>query len=324
MPSIDGQLFATKSTESWAATNLVEIQPGSSPFAAAGQLEAIQRPLIRGFIDRGAPGKPHSRHWATTFTTELRSTPGTPSDSGGSEEYPEIDKLLRASGMAHEFISGTPSHTYTWLDNPNASASVYSVDLLFEELNGGNSYTADDSNLSFTMQGGADALPSVSWSGVGSYAVPATVASPSSATAVGGTPIIPITAYSIAGETSGIVIRDWTVNSGMTWTTRPDEATTNGNVWPAIGSRDAAVTFSMTIEALDETTFSVFANWAARTLADVTWTLSDGTRSIVITLNAVALNATTVQQGTPNMFTLAGAASTEATGATSSLTLDFT
>jgi hypothetical protein len=318
MPITDGQLFISNAGEALDPTHLVEIQRGTSPFSVAGTTEAIQRPLVRAFIDRQAAHAPLTRHYAINITTELKGTDGTPSSS----VLPEINRLLKASGLSQTLDSST--HVYEWLADPSSSTEAFEVDCRFEELIDGNYYVAEDTNFTFTMQGSADAVATATFSGMGSYAAPADVSSLTSATANGGSPLLPITSYSIAGKASGLVIRSWSVSSGLTLTPRVDLANSNGYTFPPILSRDAACTVSLELEAVDASTLDYFDLYVAATASDVSFTLGDGTREILFELLNVAFNAPTISQGAPNMVTLAGSAANNAAGTDSSLTITYT
>ena len=318
MPVTDGQLFVYETGDSVAAADLMEIQAGSTPLTVGGQTTPLQRPLVRSYLDRQAPAVPFQKFYSQSFTTELKGTAGTPS----ADTYlPEVDKLLRASGLTYALNGAL--HEYTWTANPNASAAVYTVDVRWEELGGGNYYISTDCNYSFTLTGSADALPTAAWTGSGSYAVPVVVSSLTADTANAGVPIVPITTYTIAGLTSGVVIRDWTINSGLSLTQRNDVAGGNGYTFPNILGRSEPCTVTVNVEAVDETTKDYFGRWAAGTVADLELKLAAGSRSIEFKLNDVAFDAPVVAQGTPNMYTLTGAASSGADNATSSLQVIF-
>ena len=318
MPITDGQLFISNAGASVAATDLVEIQRGTTPFSVAGTTEAIQRPLVRAFIDRQIAHAPLTKHYSINITTELKGTDGTPSAS----VLPEINRLLKASGLSQTLDTST--HVYEWSAEPNSPTEAFEVDCRFEELMGGNYYVAEDTNFTFTMQGSADAVATATFSGMGSYAAPADVSSLTSATANGGSPLLPITSYSIAGLESGLVIRSWSVSSGLTLTPRVDLADSNGYTFPPILSRDAACTVSLELEAVDASTLDYFDLYVAATPSDVSFTLGDGTREILFELVNVAFNAPTISQGAPNMVTLAGSAANNAAGTDSSLIITYT
>jgi len=317
MPITDGQLFISNAGEALDPTHLVEIQRGTSPFSVAGTTEAIQRPLVRAFIDRQVAHAPLTKHFAINITTELKGTSTTPSSS----VLPEINRLLKASGLSQTLDAST--HVYEWSAEPNSPTEAFEVDCRFEELMGGNYYVAEDSNFTFTMQGSADAVATATFSGMGSYAAPAVVSSLSSATANGGSPLLPVTGYSIASVTSGLVIRSWSVSSGLTLTPRVNLADSNGYTFPPILSRDAACTCSLEIEAVDTAKLDYFAAFAAGTAIDIEFTIGDGTRHIKFELVNVTLNAPAISQGAPNMVTLAGAAANDATGTDSSLIITY-
>ena len=318
MPITDGQLFVADAGASISADNLIEIQRGTSPFSVAGTTEAIQRPLVRAFIDRQIAHAPLTKHYSINITTELKGTADTPSAS----VLPEINRLLKASGMSQTF--DTNKHEYEWLADPSSSTDKFEVDCRFEELIDGNFYVAEDCNFTFTMQGSADAVATATFSGMGSYAAPAVVSSLTAATANGGSPLLPVTAYSIAGVTSGLVIRSWSISSGLTLTPRVNLADSNGYTFPPIISRDAACTCSLEIEAVDTAVLDYFGAYAAGTPIDISLTIGDGTRAIKFELVNVTLNAPAVSQGAPNMVTLAGAAANDATGTDSSLLITYT
>ena len=134
MPITDGQLFVTDAGGSVTATDLVEIQRGTSTFSVAGTTEAIQRPLVRAFIDRQAAHAPLTKHYAINITTELKGTDGTPSAS----VLPEVNRLLKASGLSQTLDTST--HVYEWLADPSSSTDKFEVDCRFEELIDGNYY----------------------------------------------------------------------------------------------------------------------------------------------------------------------------------------
>mgnify|MGYP004447923757 CR=1 FL=1 len=313
----DGQLFISETGEALdGATDLVEIQRGTSVFTAAGTVENFQRPLVRSYIDRQAPGAGLTRYWTTAFTTELRGTSATPSVS----VLPEVHQLLQASGLTASFADAT--HSYIWTDQPNASP--YSVTTRFEESTSGNYYVSADSNYTFTISGSADNLATIAWSGVGEWATPTAMGSETEATAIGGTPMIAVSAYSLFGQSSGLVIRDYSITGGLEITPRLDVAGGDGYAWPGTISRPAPTSITLTVEAVQENTVTAWADWISATVADVDLTLTAGARSIALKLNNVSFNAPVLQQGTPNMFALTGQASTAATGTPSSLTLEFT
>lgn len=313
---MDGQLFITEQGESLEGAHLVEVQRGTSVFAAAGTVENIQKPLVRSYIDRQAPAPGLTRYWTTTFTTELKATNGTPTASN----FPELDKLFRAAGLTQAF--GSDAHTYSWTSDPNASP--YSVSARFEESLSGNYYVSGSSNYIFTISGNAENLATVSWTGTGEYNRPADVSSLESATASTGSPVLGISSYSIGPASSGFVIRDWSISSGLTITPRLDASDANGYAWPAVISRDAPCSMTMTIEAVDETTGGLFEGWEDATTMDITLNLNTGSRGVRLSLNEVALNAPVLQQGTPNMYSLSGAASTDSDGGPSSLEIKYT
>ena len=316
MPVTDGQFFVVDAGDAVAAADLVEIQSGTSPFSVGGSTSAIQRPLIRQFIDRQVAAAPFTKHWAVNVTTELKGTNGAPDSS----TYPEIFRLLKASGMEQTLVGGN-TWEYTWLADPVSDG--FEVDLRFEESVDGNYYTAVDCNFSFTMQGSADALATATFTGMGAYTAPADVVDLKDATANGGTPLLPITDYDIAGKTSGLVIRDWSVSSGITVTPRADLAGDNGYAFPAIVHRADAVQVTLNIEACDASTWDYFAAFAAGTAIDCSWTIGDGTRHIVFDLINVTLDGPTNTQGTPNMVSIVGSAGCAATGADSSLQITY-
>ena len=317
MPITDGQLFVSNAGEAVAADHLVEIQRGSSPFSVAGTTEAIQRPLVRSFIDRQIAEAPLTKHYAVSFTTELKATAGTPSGS----VLPEINRLLKASGLTQALDGST--QTYEWSSDPSSSTEAFEVDCRFEELIDGNFYVAEDSNFTFTMQGSADAVATATFTGMGSYAAPVKVTALTSATANAGAPLLPVTAYSIFGETSGLVIRSWSFSSGLTLTPRVDLANANGYTFPPIVSREAPCTMSIEMEAVDTDKLNYFASYAAGTTGDISLTIGKGSRAIKFEFVNVALNAPTITQGTPNMVTLAGAAANDSTGTDSSLIITY-
>ena len=315
----DGQLFITEQGESLAGSDLVEVQRGTSVFAAAGTVENIQRPLVRSYIDRQAPAAGLTRYWTTTFTSELRGTNGTPT----AANFPEVDQLLKAAGLTQSYSSDV--HTYDFTANPNATP--YSVSARFEESMSGNYYVSSSSNYTFTISGNAENLVTVAWTGTGEYNVPIANATPGSltaATANAGPPMLAVDSYSLAGASSGFVIRDWSITGGLTVTPRLDAADSNGYAWPAVISRDAATSISITIEALSESAAPMFAGWAAANTGDINLNLVSGSRGVALKLNSVSLGAPVLQQGTPNMFSFTGAASTDSAGSTSSLSLEFT
>ena len=319
MPVTDGQLFINATGGSASGADLIEIQAGTTPFQVGGQTTPIQRPLVRSYLDRQAPAVPFQKFYQQNFTTEIKATAGAPS---ADTNLPEIHRLLQASGMSYA-LSGS-LHTYTWLADPNSSATDYQVDARWEELTDGNYYVSTKCNYSFEMTGSADAVPTATWSGAGTYAVPVAVDSNlGDDRDAQGPPVIPITAYSIAGADSGVVIRDWSISSGLQLTQRGALSGTNGFEFPSIFSRADATRVTLTIEAVDETTKDYFGRWAAGTLADLELTLGNGTRTIKYTLNQVAFDAPVIAQGTPNMMTLAGAASSGNNNETSSLTIEF-
>ena len=318
MPVTDGQLFVVDAGGGVSAADLVEIQAGTSPFSVGGTTSAIQRPLIRAFIDRQVAAPPFTKHYAMTFTTELKGTAAEPDGS----TYPEIFRLLRASGLEQTLVGGN-TWEYTWLADPSSTSDAYECDVFFQELIDGNQYTAADSNFTFTMQGSADAVATATFNGMGSYEAPVVVSALEDATANGGDPLLPITAYSIGGVTTDLVIRDWSVSSGLTLTPRVDLAGDDGYVFPAMISRDAAVQLTLNIEAVDTSVFDAFAKYADGTAIDISWTIGDGTRHIAFQTINVMLDAPTVSQGTPNMFGITGAAACASTGADSSLKIIY-
>lgn len=318
MPVTDGQLFVVDAGDAVSAADLVEIQRGTSPFSVAGTTSAIQRPLVRSFIDRQAAAAPFGKHYGINLTTELKGTAAEPDGS----TYPEIFRLLKASGMTQTLVGGN-TWEYTWAADPNAAAAAYECDVFFQELLDGNQYTASDANFSFTMQGSSDALATATFTGMGAYDAPVVVSSLESATANGGTPLLPVSAYNIGGETSDIVIRDWSVSSGLTLTARPDLAGDDGFTFPPVISRDQAVQCTLNVEAFDTSVLNVFAAYSAGTTISISLTIGAGSRTITFDLINVTLDAPVVSQGTPNMFALSGSAGCASTGADSSLKITY-
>jgi hypothetical protein len=318
MPVTDGQLFVVDAGDGVTAADLVEIQAGTSPFSVGGTTSAIQRPLIRSFIDRQVAAPAFTKHWAVTVTTELKGTAAAPDGS----TYPEIFRLLRASGLEQTLVGGN-TWEYTWLADPSSTTDAYECDVFFQELIDGNEYTAADANFSFTMQGSADAVATATFTGMGSYDAPAVVAALEAATANGGSPLLPITSYDVGGKTTGLVIRDWSVSSGLTLTPRVDLSDADGYAFPAMVSRDAAVQVTLNIEAVDTSVFDAFGKYADGDSIDISWTIGDGTRHIAFEAINVMIDAPTLSQGTPNMFGITGAAACASTGADSSLQITY-
>lgn len=318
MPVTDGQLFVVDAGDAVSAADLVEIQRGTSPFSVAGTTSAIQRPLVRSFIDRQVAAAPFAKHYSVNITTELKGTNGAPDGS----TYPEIFRLLKASGMTQTLVGGN-TWEYTWTADPNSDAAAYECDVFFQELIDGNQYTCADSNFTFTMQGSSDALATATFTGMGEYNAPTAVASLQAATANGGTPLLPVTDYSIGGVTEDIIIRDWSITSGLTLTARPDLAEDNGYAFPPIISRDQAAGCTLNIEAVDTSVLDVFATYAAGTPISISLTIGSGSRSIKFDLINVTIDAPVISQGTPNMFALTGAAGCASTGADSSLKITY-
>jgi len=332
MPIIDGQVFiATEATagseQTPAATDLVEIERGQAVFAVQGQTDPIPRDLVRGYLDRPQAATPEQRHWGLSFNTELKCTPDAP-DSGDATTYPEIHALLRASGMTMTGDATTVEYEWTPFAGGTATSSTTVV---LEQLGDSpNKFTSVGSNFSWTMNGPVGDRVMVSWSGMGGYAQPEALPSLSTATSNEGIPFTRATDFSIGGyaPADGLIVRDWTLSSGIAITPRPSAGSTGRFAWPGVVGRDNAVSGTIVVEALTYASGKIWDRFTGATdPTDLTWTLGTGlgsnTRVVEFTIAAAVFGAPQPQQGMPNLWTIPFVGSSEASD-DSSLLISFT
>ena len=136
--------------------------------------------------------------------------------------------------------------------------------------------------------------------------------SPSTGTVNDGVPFVQATDFSIAGYVPGddvLVIRDWTINAGLSVTPRPDQSGTGLHKFPGVIVRDNNVSGSITVE---ETTVTATKIWDRFTGAtdptDLTITVGTGltsdTRTCLFTVAGAVFGAPQPSQGTPNLWTI--------------------
>lgn len=330
MPNLDGQLFvvaeSTSGTyETPAATDLIEVERGSSVFQVGGSTDPLQRDLVRGFLDRAQAVTPESKFWQLSCQTEFKAPAGVPS-TGPLTNAPEIHALLIASGLTE---SGDADQIdYNWLADVNGADGT-SVSVLMEEIGSEpNHYKAVGCNFGWTLQATVGERMMWSWDGMGEFYVPAG-GSPSSATSNTGTPFVLTTEFAAGGYTqANSVLRDWSLSSGISVQPRPSATAQNTdtittlNDWPGIVSRDNAVTGSFTVEELAYDSDKYWDRYLGLTApTDLTFKCEAGSRAVLFTINDAVLGAPQPQQGTPNLLTISFAGS--GTSSTSSLTISF-
>jgi len=320
MPIIDGQVFvATEVTagseQTPAATDLVEIERGQAVFAVQGQTDPIQRDLIRSYLDRPQALPPEQRHWGLSFNTEFKCTPGAP-DIGDAATYPEIHALLKAAGMTASGDATSIEYDFTPFAGGTATSSTT---VILEQLGDSpNKFTSAGSNFGFSINAPVGDRVMWSWSGMGGYTQPEALGALSTGTSNEGLPFSRATNFSIGGyaPADGLIVRDWTLSSGIAITPRPSAGSAGRFAWPGVVGRDNAVSGTVVVEALTYASGKIWDRFTGATdPTDLTVTLGTGlasnTRTVVFTIAAAVFGAPQPQQGMPNLWTIPFVGSSE-------------
>lgn len=227
--------------------------------------EVLERDIVRSTLTPASHviGK---KTVSFSFQTELKSS--------GSSARPEIDPLLMASGFTYT-SSGIPGtvHLYTPVSDQSSmtSCTIYGYA-------DGNLHKFTGCRLNFSVDVSAGGYGLISWEGQGIYnAVSATsLITPNPQTSL--PPIAQSASLSMSGGYSAKV-ESVSIALNNTITERPDINSAEGLFGFDITARKPSV--SMNPEAVLEATNTFWADWAANTAAELSFTIgSDSNNSV--------------------------------------------